>query len=70
MDDETITISNTDAITVEPHFDGHLGIKIQDKTFVESPRWLSIAVAGRHDRARAIDDLINALTQLRDVDQL
>lgn len=35
MGDETITISNGDEITLAPHFDAQLSIKIQNTAFVE-----------------------------------
>lgn len=66
MEDDSITISNGDRITVAKDSDGESSIRIENAAFVEPPRWLRIAVAGKHDRARAIDDLIHALEQLRD----
>lgn len=66
MDDVYISIQNGDRFTVEPNTDGDLAIKIQNTVWVEDPRWIFVSVAGAHDRAAAIDELIAALTQLRD----
>jgi hypothetical protein len=64
--DEGINITNGDTFTVEPHYDGEPGIKIQNAVWVEEPRWLDISVAGKHDRETAINNLIYALECLRD----
>lgn len=65
-DDEGIVINNGDQFTVEKDSDGEPIIKIQNMAWVEEPRWLSVAVAGKHDRITAINELIYALEQLRD----
>lgn len=67
MDDDYISISNGDHFTVEPDTDGYPAVKIQNTVFVEEPRWLLMRVAGTHDRTAAINQLIAALTELRDV---
>lgn len=64
--DEGINITNGDRFTIEPHYDGEPGIKIQNAVWVEEPRWLDFSVAGKHDRESAINELIYALECLRD----
>lgn len=64
--EDGLTIINGDCITIEPAHDGELSIKISDAVFGAEARWLHIAVEGRHDRDKAIDSLIDALSELRD----
>lgn len=65
--DDGIVIDNGDHFTIEKNSDGEPCIKIQNTAWVEEPRWLLFAVAGKHDRRAAIDELIGALTELRDL---
>lgn len=69
MDEDYISIQNGDRFTVEKDPDGYRAIKIQNTAWVEEPRWLLMRVAGQHDRQTAIDELIHALTELRDVQE-
>lgn len=69
MDEDYISIQNGDRFTVEKDVDGYPAIKIQNTVWVEEPRWLLMRVAGPHDRATSIDELIRALTELRDAKQ-
>lgn len=67
--DERIMLDVGDEVAVE--YDRYLEmpvIRIQNSAFVEKPRWLACAVTGEHDRARAIDELIWALQELKDYD--
>lgn len=66
MDDDYISIQNGDEITVAKNSDGDLAVKIENKVWVEQPRWIHVSVAGDHDRTTAINNLIYALEQLRD----
>ncbi|MBF4563401.1 hypothetical protein ITJ43_14810 [Microbacterium sp. VKM Ac-2870] len=67
-DEDVLVIANGDHFTVEKNSDGDPCIKIQNTAWVEDPRWLLIAVAGKHDRRARINELIGALTELRDLD--
>jgi hypothetical protein len=64
MDDDYITIEPGDRFTVERDVDGYLAVKIQDAVWVSQPRWLLFHFPGFDQRSR-IDELIDALTELR-----
>lgn len=68
MDDDYINIANGDTFTLapDPYGDGAWCIKIQNTVWVEDPRWLLFSVAGAYDRKQSINQLIDALTELRD----
>lgn len=68
MENNDITVSYGDKITVAPNPDGELAVKLQNTAFDEAARWLNVRMSG-HDRLHAIDDLIDALKRLRDDDQ-
>lgn len=66
MEETLITVDYGDKISVAPNLDGEAAVKIENTAFVESPRWISVGMTGE-DRRRAIDELIDALNQLRKV---
>lgn len=68
---DSIIIENGDHFTVVPDPDSADGrvIKIENTVWIQEPRWFGFAVAGKHDRAAAINELIDALTKLRDAGQ-
>jgi hypothetical protein len=65
MDDDYISIGPGDECTVENDIDGYPAIRIQNRVWVEPPRWLLFGAAD-HDRDLHIDRLISALEQLRE----
>ena len=62
---DTIRIDYADGFSVVPDEDGELAVRIQNKAFVEEPRWITCAVVGG-DRERYLNELIWALEELRD----
>lgn len=67
MDEDYISIQNGDRFTVENDVDGRPAIKIQNTVWVEGPRWLLFgSVGGKDRRAEVINELIEALIELRD----
>lgn len=65
MDDDYLTIAPGDRFTVELDADGFPAIKIANAAFDDAPRWLLFKFPG-DDQAMRIDELIDALTELRD----
>ncbi|GLU61585.1 hypothetical protein [Paenarthrobacter ureafaciens] len=65
MDETYISIEPGDEFVVTDDTDGYPAVKIQNKAFVEDPRWLLFNSPGP-DQNRRINELIYALTQLRD----
>ncbi|MBO0596751.1 hypothetical protein I2485_15025 [Nesterenkonia sp. E16_7] len=66
MEEQFITVNYGDTISVAPNSDGEAAVKIENTAFVEPARWINVAMSG-YDRNHAIDDLIDALQQLRAV---
>lgn len=65
MDETHISIGPGDGFVVTRDTDGYPAVKIQNKAFVEDSRWLLFNSPGP-DQGRRINELIYALTQLRD----
>lgn len=63
MDHEYISITPEYAFTVQESPDGDLAVKIENRVFVEAPRWL---IFSTDERNAQIDALVGALTALRD----
>lgn len=63
MDHEYISITPEYAFTVQESPDGDLAVKIENRVFVEAPRWLIFSTSERNAQ---IDALVGALTALRD----
>lgn len=63
MDNECISITPEYAFTVQESPDGDLAVKIENRVFVEAPRWL---IFSTDERNAQIDALVGALTALRD----
>jgi hypothetical protein len=63
MDPEYISITPEYTFTVQNDPDGYPAVKIENKVFVEAPRWL---IFSSDERSAQIDALIDALTALRD----
>lgn len=63
MDHEYISITPEYGFTVQESPDGDLAVKIENKVFVEAPRWL---IFSSGERSAQIDALIGALAELRD----
>lgn len=62
--EEELNIQNGDQFKVVRHGDGW-AVRVQNTVWEEEPRYLSVNVAGAHDRDVAILDLIDALQALR-----
>jgi hypothetical protein len=62
-----LIIDRGDGFTVTTDGDGYPAVRIQNKAFVEEPRWLACYVTGP-DRRRYLDELIDALVELRDTE--
>ena len=60
-----LIIDRGDHCVLATDSDGFPAIRIQNAAFVEEPRWLGCYVTGP-DRSRYINELIDALVQLRD----
>lgn len=65
MGDDYINIGPGDECTVENDVDGYPAIRIQNRAWVEAPRWLLFGYPDG-DRDMYIDRLITALEQLRE----
>lgn len=63
--EEHLHIDYGDGFTVTDDEDGDLAVKVQNRAFVEEPRWISCGVRGG-DRERYLNELIWALEELRD----
>lgn len=63
MDHEYISITPEYAFTVQESPDGDLAVKIENRVFVEAPRWL---IFSTDERNAQIDALVGALIALRD----
>jgi hypothetical protein len=62
---EGINISPGDAFSVAKDDDGYPAVKVENRAWVEDPRWITVSAVG-HDDERRIRDLAATLERLAD----